>query len=156
MTYILYLLSFKSKQVMQKIATNGGDEKRRPPSTENGAVWYTVDIFYWLTSTILQFSICQRRPSCVFIHGWQLPGCWSTVNARWRSTLIDVGRRVDVRRRPFYSPFHHAPRKHEVEWQKRKTPVRCRWLKPNCITLVKFQGATCKGGFILGKIKAIV
>ena len=94
MTYILYLLSFKSKQVMQKIATNGGDEKRRPPSTEKRAVWYTVNIFYWLTSTILQFSICQRRPSCILIHGRHQPGCWSMVNARQAY---------------FHSAFHHAP-----------------------------------------------
>ena len=58
----------------------------------------------WSTSTTiacfflffnLPFSSGRRRPDCTF-------------PARRRSTLVDVGRRVEVRRRPFYSPFHHA------------------------------------------------
>ena len=42
----------------------------------------------------MPFSSGRHRPDCIF-------------PAR-RLMLVDIGQRVDVRRRPFYSPFYHA------------------------------------------------
>ena len=76
---------------------------------DHSALFYwsksTTAFFYWSTSTILLFSTGRRRPhfyrskptDCLFLCGW-----WSTL-----FDIVDARRRC---RRPFYSPFHHAPK----------------------------------------------
>ena len=65
------------------------------------ALFYLVNVDHWL---FLLVDVDLPFSSCLFY--WSTSTCLFLTGRR--STSVNARQRVDIRRRPFYSPFHHA------------------------------------------------